>query len=352
MPLEYNPDWLNQTPPPEGQVFDPDTMTPPPEEAPNPPGVARATGEMFGPPMPAPEMGQPGTMTIQRAGQAPVTTRVRQIAPQPLPWWMAQQDEELRNQRIQEQARQEAQMQTNQAYVRAKQLEGQLGFAADIQAGVPMPTALAKWMPKIHAGNPASYGKALNTAIPQMSRFARPDFSPTETSVGGTRMLQVTPGRFVVAPGQSTKAPSTFEPRSMTLPGGGTMIERSPGMWINAPRQPAPREEAKSVSVSIPDPTGKFSVGTRRMTEAQFAADQASQELADLQAKLEKAKSSHFTRQSTVDDLQKQVDDKSKELQELQRPADTEKVTTKAQYDALPSGTTYIGKDGRRYRKP
>lgn len=339
----YNPNWMDETAPAEGQIFDPATMAPAPTEdlAANVPAPVSVE-----PVSTAPQMGTPGTMTVQLQGQAPVTTQVPHIGPQPLPWWIAEQDRAANEMRIKRQAQQEAMMQTNEAYTRAKQLEGQLGFAADIQAGVPMPTALAKWMPKIHAGNPASYAKSLTAAIPSISRMARPEFRPTETNVGGTRMLQVTPGRFVVAPNPASKVPSTFEPRSMTLPGGGTMIERSPGFWINAPRQAAPREEAKTVSVSIPDPTGKFSVGTRRMSERQFAIEKAQQELADLESRAKNASA------SKMEELSGQIVDKRQEIQDLQRPADTEKVTTKEQYDALPSGTMYIGKDGRRYRKP
>ena len=33
-------------------------------------------------------------------------------------------------------------------------------------------------------------------------------------------------------------------------------------------------------------------------------------------------------------------------------PIAQEKITTKEQYDALPSGTVYVGKDGKRYKKP
>lgn len=125
-----------------------------------------------------------------------------QAAPQPVPWWITQADQEAQRRKDQE----ELQAQINQqqegdtsaqaarGIERAMQLEGVLGFDADRKRGVPVQEALMKWAPKMYFRNPS--------AVARISRdySQSQPFAPTETQVGGQRLIQVSPRRFQVAP--------------------------------------------------------------------------------------------------------------------------------------------------------
>src|SRR6185436_7446502 len=126
-----------------------------------------------------------------------------QAAPQPLPWWIAQADEEAEARRIRDEAQRQANIEeqdpTGQAargIERAMQLEGALGFDADRKRGVPIQEALMKWAPKMYFRNPA--------AVARISRdFTQSQpFTPTETEVGGQRLIQVSPRQFRFPPQQ------------------------------------------------------------------------------------------------------------------------------------------------------
>jgi hypothetical protein len=74
----------------------------------------------------------------------------------------------------------------------ATKLEGALGFDADRKAGVPIMEALQKWGHKMYPNNPAAlhaFGKA-----PSMP------FVPTETNVGGQKLIQMSPNRYAFPP--------------------------------------------------------------------------------------------------------------------------------------------------------
>jgi hypothetical protein len=74
----------------------------------------------------------------------------------------------------------------------ATKLEGALGFDADRKAGVPIMEALQKWGHKMYPNNPAAlhaFGKA--PAMP---------FVPTETTVGGEKLIQMSPNRYAFPP--------------------------------------------------------------------------------------------------------------------------------------------------------
>jgi len=125
-----------------------------------------------------------------------------QAAPQPLPWWIAQADEEAQARRERDKlqaqinAQQDTSVQAARGIERAMQLEGVLGFDADRKRGIPVQEALMKWAPKMYFKNPS--------AVARISRdFSRPQpqpFTPTEATVGGQRLIQVSPNRFQITP--------------------------------------------------------------------------------------------------------------------------------------------------------
>jgi len=126
-----------------------------------------------------------------------------QAAPQPLPWWIAQADEEAQRRRDRDelQAQINAQQQATSVQAargieRAMQLEGTLGFDADRKRGVPIQEALMKWAPKMYFKNPATVA-----GIARSFAQSQP-FTPTETTVGGQRLIQVSPRQFRFPPQQ------------------------------------------------------------------------------------------------------------------------------------------------------
>lgn len=74
----------------------------------------------------------------------------------------------------------------------AIQLEGQLGYAADLKAGVPDMQALTKWAPKIWHRNPAVAAHLMNAS--------KPAFQPSKINVQGQEMYMMSPNRAAFAP--------------------------------------------------------------------------------------------------------------------------------------------------------
>lgn len=75
----------------------------------------------------------------------------------------------------------------------AIQLEGQLGYAADIKAGVPEMQALTKWAPRIYHRNPAVAAHLLNAN--------RPAFQPEEITLpSGQKVTRMSPQRVAFSP--------------------------------------------------------------------------------------------------------------------------------------------------------
>jgi hypothetical protein len=160
MPYEFNPNWMTDAPsqPENPSVIPPEqlqALPPMPQE--QAPMAAPATLNANG----IPTMGTPGTQTTQFQGEAQPTTRyVPHVAPQSLPWWIKQYNQIRQDQ--QQQAEIQAQVsqmmdgiqpRSNEEAMRAiemaQRLEGQIGYASDIKAGVPVPQAIAKWGAKM-----------------------------------------------------------------------------------------------------------------------------------------------------------------------------------------------------------
>jgi len=75
----------------------------------------------------------------------------------------------------------------------AIQLEGQLGYAADVKAGVPEMQALTRWAPKIYHRNPA--------VVAHLMQANKPAFQPEEITLpSGQKVTRVSPNRVSYAP--------------------------------------------------------------------------------------------------------------------------------------------------------
>lgn len=88
--------------------------------------------------------------------------------------------------------------QATKAIEAATRLEGMLGFDADRKAGVPMMEALSKWSPKLYFNHPSAIAQLQK----QANTTPHQPFAPTETMVGGQKLIQMSPNRFAFAPNQ------------------------------------------------------------------------------------------------------------------------------------------------------
>ncbi len=106
-----------------------------------------------------------------------------------------------------------------EAATAAAQLEGQRGIQEDLAAGLEWPQALAKWAPKLFAGEP----RGLASAMDQISGPRPPIFSK---GPGGIDIMQSPTGGAQVLPGWRAE----HTPRTMDV-NGVSMVETSPGRW-------------------------------------------------------------------------------------------------------------------------
>jgi len=193
-----------------------------------------------------------------------------QAAPQPLPWWIAQADEEAqrRRERDELQAQINAQQQATSVQAargieRAMQLEGVLGFDADRKRGIPVQEALMKWAPKMYFKNPATVA-----GIARSYAQSQP-FTPTETTVGGQRLIQVSPRQFKFPPAQAAIDSGPIKAEQIT----GT--EGAPRFAIRGKSGAVhvlPQERATQTTLS---PSQKLQVLRTQLTELNKQMDNA-----------------------------------------------------------------------------
>lgn len=100
----------------------------------------------------------------------------------------------------------------------ATKLEGQLGFDADRKAGVPIMEALQKWGHKIYPNNPS--------ALHAFAKAPAMPFVPTETNVGGQKLIQMSPNRYAFPPSGA----GSFKPDIVDVK-GTPMMHVSPNSY-------------------------------------------------------------------------------------------------------------------------
>jgi|SRR5688572_4618931 len=220
------------------------------------------------------------------------------------------------------------------AQYQARRFKGQMDFDRLVQGGATPSEALRLTAPDLFAGDPS-------------------------------RMARAVP-----------KTPMAFTPRSMNV-GGVEMIQRSPNEWMRAatPQEGIADRETRRRTGQVD--AGRISLARQDLQRAKAARDKleksdegraaASQAVAAAERALEELESA-FTAQPIGAQMTPQATPETVVLEgseanrgqggiemrrEIPRPPEqSDKVTTKAQYDALPKGAVYTGKDGRKYRKP
>lgn len=217
----------------------------------------------------------------------------------------------------------------NSAIEMATRLEGILGFDADRKAGVSTTEALRKWAPKMYFNNPGA-----------VSRMIQPPFAPGVTNVGGHELIQTGPNRYQLAPPKLTEETGDIPLRPLVTPEGkilGYGKQTKGGLHA---KWNTPEGQAKASSM-IQGYNSELRTIDNAIKAAQFAGDSARE------AQLQKES----------DQIRKNLHDLNQSLRSNTATATNAggipTVTTKEQYDALPSGAEYLnGKSNRRHRKP
>lgn len=135
---------------------------------------------------------------------------------------LRQQQQELDAAQFNARLRLDEQKAEREAKAAAQQMEGQLGIQADLAAGVAWPQALAKWAPKLFAGEPAALARSMGDIVPPQP----PTFGTTPE---GARYMQSPTGGTTLVPPSYSRGP--FEPRVIEK-GGRTLYERSPDVFV------------------------------------------------------------------------------------------------------------------------
>lgn len=216
---------------------------------------------------------------------------------------------------------------TMEAIEMATRLEGILGRDADIQAGMPAMEATRKWAPKMYFNHPGA-----------VSRMVQPPFTPSMLNVGGHDLIQTGPQRF------------QFPPAPPFSPGTGDIQTR------------ALKDEAGNVLGQAVQSKGGYHIKWAGVDpEALKPSDRVHAYNAMLNSM---AKEADMVRGPEArDELAKkraEIRNKLYDLTEGKRSAKANApassppvVTTKEQYDALPSGTIYLnGKSNKKHQKP
>jgi hypothetical protein len=207
----------------------------------------------------------------------------------------------------------------------ATRLEGILGFDADVKSGVPFMDALRTWAPKLYFNHPGA-----------VSRLVQPPFSPSQMQVGGQNLIQTSPNRYQVIPPPIGSGPITAQPvltpGGMPLPGVNAIHGRGGSVHVIPEKSQGPT--ATQLGLLIKHQLDDINLQMRDVTEG------SPEEIA-LKAKAQ--------------ELRGHLDRVTKSALHLNAPpqtADIPKVTTQAQYNALPHGAVYVSKNGKKHRKP
>ena len=363
MPQEYrfNPNWMDQTPNeepfrpedypvPQGDV-DPNVgpldqmLEPPPADmgGPTVPGDALSqamisSGDLAGPSLPYPvggraqdeydpRMGTPGTMTIQRQGGEPVTyfpehVKLPTISDEyrnQMEAWQEKRSAFLEEQRLKNEAWQMAQQfkadkELEVAYTKARRLQGKLAFASAVKSGMPVEQAVSRYSNLMDDNGDMVKNTIAAQQFASKQReselLRKRDFGPPQSQVIGGRVFSK---------------------------GGG--IEPQ---WSNLP----PTEAAEKPLVQEERTVGTSNDAKARIDMFQLAAIKE-----ELTFKMDKKK------RASLEQEKADIEARLSELRNIPSVSSVKRtragsVASQSEFDALPSGTTYIGKDGKTYKKP
>lgn len=198
--------------------------------------------------------------------------------------------------------------QAQQAVQSAIQMQAQRGLSRDLQSGMDAAQAFQKWMPTLISARPPTLGQAAD-----FIRAVRPPVQKP-INVGGTL--------YNIAP-------------------GGQSVTVTPGQRVKPPEM---SQLDKSRLADL--------VSNSRAIRRRFAAGTGTdQDRADLEANLNEERTILNRNRRPLQPTM-QGSTQLTAIPQTSPQTAPQKVTTKAQFDSLAPGAIYIGKDGKRYRKP
>jgi hypothetical protein len=211
----------------------------------------------------------------------------------------------------------------------ATRLEGILGFDADVKSGVPTTDALRKWAPKMYFNHPGA-----------VSRLVQPPFTPGVTNVGDERLIQTSPNRYQLLPKPMPTDIGPLNARPIQTPEGKVL---GYGLATKSGLHPRWNTEDKS-QPKTSDMIHAYSAQLRGLEKDMEAANFAG----------DKAKEAEFQRQhqEALSGLYNITKGAVKGPPAAAKEQGPPKITSKAEYDALPHGAVYISKNGKPHRKP
>lgn len=217
----------------------------------------------------------------------------------------------------------------NKAIEMATRLEGVLGFDAEVKSGVSTLEALKKWAPKMYFNNPGA-----------VSKLMQPDFKPGITNVGDQQLIQTSPNRYQIVPKATTNTGNIQAVPIMT-PEGKQLGYGVPSPHGVHTRWDTQGNNAPKPSVMIQGYNAQLRSIDKAIEQASFAGDK------EREARLTKDADNIRQALSTL------TSGMTSGMGAPQGEGGFPVVTTKAQYDQLPSGAVYLnGKSNKKHRKP
>lgn len=212
----------------------------------------------------------------------------------------------------------------------ATRLEGMLGFDADVKSGISTLEAIKKWVPKMYFNHPGA-----------VSRLMQPAFSPGVTNVDGERLIQTSPNRYQLLPKSATTDVGPLNARPIMTPEGKVLGFGLPSKSGIHTKWNADEKSLAKTSDMIHAYNAQLRSLEKAIETAGFAGD--------------KAKETKY--QGQRDEVLSALDQLTKSVRGPSAPgpaasAQPVKITTQAEYDALPHGARYISKNGKPHRKP
>jgi hypothetical protein len=225
---------------------------------------------------------------------------------------------------------------------------GQRGYMRDIQSGANAAQAFAKWGPMLFrqaTGIPEAIDRSVPTPItPQQliqNRLNQAKFDAAQEAAKAKAIAatQMTP--FQKASLEARNAELELRRKAAEakpLPTDETVTEE----YQTKPVKAKPAQPAQPASSGL----GFLGIGAHPALPAVEAVEAQPAKTIKQTRKLRSGEQGNFAPKET------QAAPTPVDLPNPAQPQGAQTVTTKAQYDALPSGAIYIGKDGKRYKKP
>lgn len=207
------------------------------------------------------------------------------------------------------------------AFESAKKMEAVINFGEAVKSGMPVSEALMRYGTGIYKPS----------EIARMQNLAKPALEPEIRTVGGIRMARIGQNQWQVLSPSMLPQTGPLQLRPVVGPTG----EEVPGLSAAGQRIVRTEQPGEKRSTQI---TALKTMIDQNQKEEDETSDPVRME----QLKMERQRLRNQLRDLTI----------RKTPAPAAATAGIPKVTTQKEYDALERNTVYIGKDGRKHRKP